>query len=141
MLPDVAHEPYRTHLDILNGVFGKTLRQHVCGTSPLTQNVIVWFPHVSREKQGTGFPSEFQNFLSQNDDTLFEKWPKEKLARMSTQGGRRDALVFAHFVGESGYRFLGRYHPDKVQNDGWVWRRIEKTVDSEDYVSSNATHA
>lgn len=134
MLPDVAHEPYRTHLDILNGVFGKTLQQHASGTSPLTPGTIVWFPHVYRDGVNAERPSKFQNFLKEGGDTLVEVWPEDKVADIRTRGGQRDALVFAHFMGEQGYCFQGLYHPDHVKDGAWIWKRIASTVSVEDYV-------
>lgn len=45
---------YRTHLDVLNGVFNKGILFHMKATARLDENTLIWFPHVFKDKNAAG---------------------------------------------------------------------------------------
>ena len=101
---------YRTHLEVLNGIFNKGLLQHASGGSPLNENTNVWFPHIYKDKDAAG-DRLWYNTLS-SDGLELREYCTDAQGRF---GGDKDKpkvlrrYVFAKFMeGSPGeYRFIG----------------------------------
>ena len=101
---------YRTHLDVLNGVFNKGLLQHASGGSPLNANTSVWFPHIYKDKDAAG-DRLWYNTLS-DDGLELREHCTDAQGRFGGDKDKPNVLrryVFAKFMDETSgeYRFIG----------------------------------
>ena len=126
---------YRTHLDVLNGIFNKGLLQHASGGSPLSEGAIVWFPRIYKDKDAAG-NRLWYNTLSSDGRELCEHCTDVQ----GRFGGNKDKpnvlrrYVFAKFMDDTSgeYRFIGVFDfKDKAQapENEICWRYI-RTADS-----------
>lgn len=129
---------YRTHLDVLNGIFKKGLLQHASGGSPLDENNTVWFPHIYKDKTAAG-NRLWYNTLSDNGLELREHCTDAE----KRFGGDKDKpkvfrrYVFAKFMdgNPSEYKFIGIFdfkekEPSAQQNEiCWLYVRTADSFD------------
>ena len=128
---------YRTHLEVLNGIFNKGLLQHASGGSPLNANTNVWFPHIYKDKDAAG-GRLWYNTLSDDGLELREHCTDSQ----GRFGGGKDKpnvlrrYVFAKFMDESPgeYRFIGVFdfkEKERAAQNEICWLYI-RTADSFD---------
>ena len=128
---------YRTHLEILNGIFNKGLLQHARGGSPLDENTSVWFPHIYRDR-ATAEGKIWYNTLSEDGFELREHCMDAKRCFGGQVDGPkvRHRYVFAKFMDgdPNSYRFIGIFdfktnEPSPQNEICWLFVRTADSFD------------
>ena len=121
---------YRTHLDVLNGIFNKGLLRHGKGGSPVKEGVYVWFPHIRND--GDFLPNrKWNNSFMNGDNELIEHCnDASSFGKCTNAPSIKRRYVFATFDNEAeqGYKFMGIYEfvkkePASTNEFRWVYRR------------------
>ena len=108
---------WKTHVSILNGLFGKNLKGHMQGGYRLDVDNIVWFPHyvVSDVRPRCENADQWVNWISKNGKSMFEGWPACHVAPIDFD--RRRRYVFGKLKGDAFYRFLGVFAGVGIDNE------------------------
>ena len=127
---------YRTHLDVLNGIFNKGLLSHMRGASPLDEYNLVWFPRIDKVEDKVEEKSveterncRWRNTISSDGTEIREYWPDENGRDKVLKGVGKNRYVFAKCSSEQKdafYRFKGVFKA--LQGDAnskcMVYKRI-----------------
>ena len=128
---------YRTHLEVLNGIFNKGLLQHASGGSPLDENNIVWFPHIYKDKTAAG-GRLWYNTISDNGLELREHCTD---AEKRFGGDKEKPKVFRRYVfakfmdrNPNEYKFIGIFDFKKKEDAPkneicWLYVRTADSFD------------
>ncbi len=121
---------YRTHIEVLNGLFGKHYKSYQKAECKLGNGYSVWFPVVSRTTNKNSLSvktadNEWINLLVCNDCQIQQYWPKATYANTAVRATEK-RITFAKFFsgGTYWYEFIGVF--EKVGNmpDHTVYKRI-----------------
>lgn len=122
---------YRTHLDVLNGIFGKGLLSHMRGVSPLDENTYVWFPHIFKDKNAAGDRLWFNTISADGNEIRETCADTSKLKTFFKQAKGPKRYVFAKMHDgsyTSDYKFMGVYEFKRGEEGPsnefcWVYER------------------
>lgn len=128
-----SEKRYRTHLDVLNGIFNMGYRAHMRGGARLGSGEIVWFPkYVLDEKMLTDQDKRgWHNVVSENGDSIKEFWPEGEC--WTDDSYHRDGhvrMVFGMNMSKEGdsrsYVFLGVFKQVKKEKGYYLFERDKR---------------
>jgi hypothetical protein len=127
---------YKTMVDVLK-LFGKDYKSYQHGSNRLTEDTIVWFPHLAilREdgKTISTNSSRWINLLSDDWDYIYER--HDSLINRDHYGRLLNdkRIVFAkskNCLGENAYRFIGVYELEEFEDNYQVtYKRVATELD------------
>ena len=131
---------YKTHLEVLNGVFHKGVLFHRSGGAPLDANTLVWFPHI-RNDGDFAKGRIWNNTLSTDGMELRECCNDAARFGGDTAAPKvRRRYVFATFDNERErcYRFRGIFEfvksePANQNEIRWLYKRIADSFDAKEF--------
>ena len=121
------NKTYRTHIDVLNGIFGKNLVSHMRGVSPLDENTYVWFPHIFKDKNAAGDRLWFNTISADGNEIRETCTDTSKLKTFFKQAKGPKRYVFAKMHDgsyASDYKFMGIYEfkrGEEGPNNEFCW--------------------
>ncbi len=125
---------YRTHVDVLNGIFKFSYRAHMRAGATLPDGREVWFPKYydsTIQKPVEGNPAKWVNILDSKEGVLSEYWPlgAEPTGERWDRWNMKPRYVFGMDMSSSPavYRFIGIYQFDRREENHLVYKR--KDVD------------
>ena len=123
---------YRTHIKVLNGLFGKNYKAYQRAECNLGNGYSVWFPVVSRttnknSQMVKSADNEWINLLINNDSEIHQYWPDQAHA-LKQKLATEKRITFAKFFsgGAYWYEFIGVFEkdPNQTTQDHTVYKRI-----------------
>lgn len=123
---------YATHIEVLNGLFGKHYKAYQRAECKLGNGYSVWFPVVSRTTNKNSpavqtADNEWVNLLINNDTEIHQYWPNQSHAPRQRLANEK-RITFAKFFsgGTYWYKFIGVFEkdPNQTTQDHTVYKRI-----------------
>ena len=120
---------YRTHVDVLNGIFKFSYRAHMRGGATLPDGRVVWFPKYdsTRQEPLEGNPKRWVNILDSKEGVLSEYWPlgDEPTGDRWNRWNTKPRYVFGMDLSSTPpvYRFLGIYKYERREKNHLVYKR------------------
>lgn len=119
---------YKTHVVVLNDIFGFNYRAHMRGSAELPDGSLVWFPKYKKCEELTNLKNanKWANILDEKGN-LLEYWPKGDVIRKERveKLNNRTRCAFGMNLEEQdkGYKFLGVYQYKESKEDHAVYER------------------
>ena len=118
---------YKTHVDILNNLFGKNYKGHQKASYIVNEYCWVWFPKFEKDKFGNikVAPSGWKNSYNKDYSVITTEPPVPKQPKKNND----IVLIFAMLEPQE-YYFLGAYEFDDVNSNEHIHirRRITNKV-------------
>lgn len=102
---------FRTHLDVLNGLFNMGYLGHQSGAARLDNGDLVWFPKLDDLADIPKLPARkmWCNVLADNQKKILEYWPEEKNSKQNRDANQLRYVFAMDRKVRNGYQFLGVY--------------------------------
>lgn len=118
---------YRTHLEVLNGVFNLGYKGHQRSWAKIDDNSEVWFPtYHSGVVRAPAVCSEWTNIVDDKKGELREYWPTEH-DDLPTRSQKVLRYVFGKDLDTKplAYRFLGVYELTNATNRCYIYKKVQ----------------
>ena len=100
---------FRTHLDVLNGIFRMDYLAHMRGAARVGKNKLVWFANMINDVPPIGKRDIWYNEWDETEGVIREYWPSDAEERVKPAPKEELRYAFGKYLGKHSveYRFLG----------------------------------